>query len=67
MREVRKIICKDCIVKSVCEDNCELYCEVFNPIYKEMKTIEEKIGRRLDPWEVKQLAANNAKRLKDEL
>jgi len=65
-KEVSKIICEHCIVKAVCDDPCVLYSEVFNPLYKEMKIIEKKIGRRLHPSEVWQLAVNSAKRMKED-
>jgi len=62
IEEVNEIICKECLVQPICGDPCDLYCEVFNPVYKEMKLIEERIERKLHPSEVKQLAVNSAKR-----
>jgi len=65
IEEVVRIICKDCLVSTVCDDACDLYWDSFDPIYKQMKILEEKLGRKLHPSEVKQLAANNAKRIKN--
>ena len=66
IEEVTRIICKDCLVSSVCDDACDQYWDVFDPIYKEMKILEEKIGRKLHPSEVKHLSMKNAKRIKDD-
>lgn len=66
IEEVVEIICNDCLINTACSETCEKYLEVFGPVYKQMKTIEKKIGRRLSPDEVKQLAADNAKRIKED-
>lgn len=66
IEEVVEIICKGCIVHATCDMPCDLYRDVFDPVYKEMNLIEARINRRLSPAEVRQLAVNSAKRAKDE-
>jgi 5,10-methenyltetrahydromethanopterin hydrogenase len=63
IEEVVEIICKGCIVHATCDMPCDTYREVFNPVYRQMNTIEERIGRKLSPDEVKQLAIDSAKGL----
>ena len=66
IKEVVEIICKDCIVHATCDNPCDTYREVFNPVYRQMNTIEERIGRKLHPSEVKQLAVNSAKIMRED-
>lgn len=66
IEEIVEIICKGCLVYTTCDMPCDIYRDTFDPVYKEMNLIEARINRRLSPAEVKQLAVNNAKRLKEQ-